>query len=84
MVASRFTPWAELEEVGCGRWVENAPQELADAIEPYLRDPARARDAGALGRAHVERRYTWDAVARSMMDVYREAIAIHGGDRKLA
>jgi len=77
VVASRFTPWAELEDVGCGRWVGNSPRELADAIEPYLRDLDLARRAGELGRALVQRRYTWDAAARSMIEVYNESIALH-------
>ncbi len=76
VVASRFTPWAELEDVRCGRWVENSPTELANAIETYLRSPDLARIEGERGRALVERRYTWEAVARSMIDVYREAISL--------
>jgi glycosyltransferase involved in cell wall biosynthesis len=73
VVASRFTPWAELEEAGCGRWVENSPTELANAIEPYLRSADLSRSEGERGLALVKRRYTWEAVARSMIDVYREA-----------
>jgi glycosyltransferase involved in cell wall biosynthesis len=74
VVASRFTPWSELEEARCGRWTGNSPRELADAIEPYVKSAALAREDGLRGRALVERRYTWTAVARSMIDVYREAI----------
>jgi glycosyltransferase involved in cell wall biosynthesis len=79
VVASRFTPWAELEEAGCGRWTGNAPPELADAIEPYLRSADLSREHGARGRLLVERRYTWDAVARAMIDVYREALGAAAG-----
>jgi glycosyltransferase involved in cell wall biosynthesis len=71
VVASRATPWAELESERCGRWVENAPDSLAEALGEYLVDPVRARDAGDRGRALVERRYSWDAVARDMLGLYR-------------
>jgi glycosyltransferase involved in cell wall biosynthesis len=74
VVASRFTPWAVLEETGCGRWTGNSPEELADAIEPYLRSESMSTEQGRRGRALVESRYTWTAVARSMIDVYREAL----------
>jgi len=74
VVASRFTPWEELEEAQCGRWTGNSPRELADAIEPYVLSADLSRDHGLHGRALVERRYTWTAVARSMLSVYREAV----------
>jgi glycosyltransferase involved in cell wall biosynthesis len=75
VVASRCTPWAELEETRCGRWVDNTPADLAGAIEPYLLSPGLARDHGMRGRELVERRYTWERVARLMIEVYRDAIA---------
>ena len=78
VVASRGTPWAMLEDWGAGRWVNNAPASLADAIEIYLRDEAVARRAGELGRAEVERRYGWATVAGSMADVYRELVYERG------
>ncbi len=33
VIASKGTPWPEVETVGCGLWVENDPQSLANAIE---------------------------------------------------
>jgi len=36
VIASSLTPWAELEKAGCGRWVENDPNSLANAIESIL------------------------------------------------
>jgi glycosyltransferase involved in cell wall biosynthesis len=75
VVAGRGTPWAELEARGAGRWVDNDAHSLADALEPYLRDPGGARSAGERGRALVEERYTWSAVTAAMIDAYREAVA---------
>ncbi len=83
VVASRFTPWAELEDFGCGRWVSNTAPELAAAIEPYLRDAALASSEGERGRALVDRRYTWDAVARAMIRVYEEAIDMNARSSRL-
>jgi len=36
VIASRFTPWADLETAGCGRWVDNNPESLAMALESIL------------------------------------------------
>lgn len=74
VIASRGTPWAELESAGCGRWVDNIPGALADAMEPYLRDAHAAAQAGRAGRTLVESRYTWDAIARSMSAIYHEVL----------
>jgi glycosyltransferase involved in cell wall biosynthesis len=46
VVASRNTPWAEVEEGGAGRWVENTPRAFADAIAELLtRDRKSLRHA---------------------------------------
>ncbi len=74
VIAARGTPWAELEARGAGRWVENTPQALADALEPYLRDAALAAAAGERGRDLVERHYTWAAVATAMERVYADVV----------
>lgn len=79
VVAAHGTPWAELEARGAGRWVTPTPAALADAIEPYLRDPALAAQAGERGRALVESRYGWPSVARSMCEVYEEAARLARG-----
>ena len=36
VIASRFTPWSDLEKEGCGRWVENDPESLALALKSIL------------------------------------------------
>lgn len=77
VVASRGTPWRHLEAVGAGRWVENDPESLANAIEPYLQRRELAENAGANGRRLVEERYTWPAAAMAMSDAYEQACRVH-------
>jgi len=36
VVASRFTPWSELETANAGLYVDNSPQEIAQAIQAIL------------------------------------------------
>jgi glycosyltransferase involved in cell wall biosynthesis len=68
VVASTGTPWERVEEVGCGLWVDNSPQTLADAI---IR--ARGMDLEEMGRrghAWMAREYSWTAVANHMRACY--------------
>ena len=72
-IASTFTPWRELRERGCGWWVSNEPARLAEAIEEMISSGDEARcEMGAKGRALVEEKYTWKAVAETMISKYKE------------
>lgn len=53
--------------------VANTPAEIAAAILKVLRDPALAQRLGQEGRALVERRYDWSAVAKGLMQVYQQS-----------
>jgi len=70
VIASRGTPWHEVENVGCGLWVSNDPESLSGAIERAARLPLR--EMGARGREWMLRDFNWPAVARRMLDVYQE------------
>jgi glycosyltransferase involved in cell wall biosynthesis len=70
VVASHGTPWAELADLGCGAWVDNQPQLLADAIAPYIISPELRASAGEAGRLLVKRKYLWPDVARQMAKIY--------------
>lgn len=74
VIASRFTPWRVLEEVGCGRWVENTPQSLAAAIRSLLPREVRCA-AGQAGETLVRRTYSWDAVAAAHVLRYEGLVA---------
>lgn len=68
VVASRGTPWAEVEKHGCGLWVENTPESLAVALgEIKSRDLA---EMGKRGRAWMARQFSWDSVANRMLNLY--------------
>lgn len=71
VVASKNTPWRELEEAGTGLWVENTPQAFAKAIVELLsRDPVAA-DMKA--KEHVSR-YDLQTVAAAFKQTYSELI----------
>jgi glycosyltransferase involved in cell wall biosynthesis len=68
VIASKGTPWSEVEKVGCGLWVENDPQSLADAIERIRQMPLA--EMGRRGREWMSREFSWDVIAGKMFKVY--------------
>ena len=75
-IASTFTPWHELQDQGCGWWVSNEPEKLAAAImEMMSLNDTERRMMGEKGRRLVEAKYTWSAVADTILAKYRELVA---------
>jgi glycosyltransferase involved in cell wall biosynthesis len=72
VIAGKGTPWSGLEQTGCGLWVENDPQTLADAICRMSRMPMR--EMGMRGRAWMQAEFSWQSVASQMLDLYRESL----------
>lgn len=60
-------------EVGRDVLAADDDRAFADAIVGLLGDRAHRDGVGAAGRAHVARHHDWSALARELMDVYREA-----------
>lgn len=72
VIASRFTPWGELAEKGCGWWVDNSSESLAKTIAEAANSPReRLAEMGEKGRRLVEEKYTWEAVAKTMVEEYK-------------
>jgi glycosyltransferase involved in cell wall biosynthesis len=74
VVASRGTPWNDLEEKGCGVWVDNSPESLAQAILVM-----RTRDLvemGQRGRQWMKECFRWDMIAQQMHSVYEKLLAL--------
>lgn len=54
------------------------PDGLAMALRRLLDDPAAAREMGERAAALVREKYTWDASAAKVHEVYREAVQARG------
>jgi glycosyltransferase involved in cell wall biosynthesis len=76
VIATRATPWAELEGAGhahgrCGWWVEGGVAPLARALQEAVRMTAAARrDLGANGARLARARYRWSEVAAATRAAY--------------
>jgi len=55
--------------------VGDSHAEIAAAIVSLLENPRLRTEVGAAGRAFVERHHSWEAAAKTLEDVYREAIS---------
>lgn len=77
VVATRVGGNAELVEEGVtGRLCDAAsPQALADAMRPYLADPALGPRQGSAARARVVERFSMDRMVGQYADIYTQVFS---------
>jgi glycosyltransferase involved in cell wall biosynthesis len=75
VVVTQTCPWEEVEAAGCGFWVPQNADAIAEALLQVLRDPERARSMGERGRMLARSKYSWDSIAGAMADQYRRVAA---------
>lgn len=69
VIASKGTPWKDIEKHGCGLWTENSPDQFAQAIRQMKTAPLCVM--GARGRNWMKDSYSWDKFASEMFLAYR-------------
>lgn len=71
VIASKGTPWSVLDERECGWWVDATIDSLANAIAKAMDTPEEKRIVmGQAGRKLVLDKYSTDAVALQMKELY--------------
>lgn len=83
VITTKGTPWKELEERKCGKWIDlpsggsnsSAWPTLVFALEGVMSmsDDER-QEMGESGRKLVEEKYTWNAVVKKMIVGYEEIL----------
>ncbi len=73
VIAAKGTPWARLESMECGLWVDNDPQSLADAIRKMDRLPREAM--GQRARRWMHEEFSWPQVAARTLEAYQDVAA---------
>jgi glycosyltransferase involved in cell wall biosynthesis len=82
VITTRQAPWGEVAERECGWWIETGADALAEALGSALAmAPDTLESMGRRGRELVAERYSWDAAAGKMADVYRWCLGGRGGNR---
>ena len=87
VITTKGTPWAELEEYKCGKWidlpVEGSNPSTWEALDEALVSVMEMSDVergemGKRGRKLVEEKYTWDAVCSAMVNGYKKVLGDRG------
>jgi glycosyltransferase involved in cell wall biosynthesis len=78
-VVSRGAPWAGLDREGCGWWVDDDVDALAQSLDSAMSlPPERLAAMGQKGRSWMERDFSWSTISAQFEEAYRWAI--HGGE----
>jgi glycosyltransferase involved in cell wall biosynthesis len=71
-ISTKGAPWSGLEREGCGWWIDPEIEAMATALTRAMALPRESLKAmGAKGRAWMARDFSWDRVARDVLDLYR-------------
>jgi glycosyltransferase involved in cell wall biosynthesis len=71
VIASKGTPWEELNTHHCGWWVENDVDTLAASIQKAIDTPENERiEMGKRGQELVKNNYSIEVVAKKMIRLY--------------
>jgi len=68
VVASKNTPWQEVEKFNCGLWVENTPEDFANAFETVLKDDRKIM--GENGRKFITERFSCNSIIKKYQSVF--------------
>jgi glycosyltransferase involved in cell wall biosynthesis len=69
IVASVNTPWKEIEQYGCGKWVNNTSEDFAEAITDILKSDNKNR--GKRAREFVSDRFNPDIIAGEYEKIFK-------------
>jgi len=71
VIASKGTPWEELNSYNCGWWVDNDVDTLAETIREAIDTPESVRiEMGKRGQELVKNNYSVEVVAKKMIRLY--------------
>jgi glycosyltransferase involved in cell wall biosynthesis len=75
LVVSQGSAFPEILSEGGGVMVDpDAPADIARTIHALLQDRERRLQMGAAGRAVIEKKYSWDAVASQLETIFRDQL----------
>jgi len=75
VIASDITGYrAVMTPESCIAFPAGDEQALADAVEGLLADEPRRQAMGAAGRELTQERYSWDAIAQHLVEIYTSVI----------
>jgi len=80
VIASKGTPWEELNTHNCGWWIDNDIDTLTETIKKAINTPESIRiEMGKRGQELVKNNYSIEVVAKKMIRLYEWIL--HGGEK---
>ena len=77
VITTTGTPWNEIAESKAGWWVEPSAAGIREALTEAIGLTDEERQAmGRRGREIVMAKYTWESVAKRMLEVYEHTLAV--------
>jgi glycosyltransferase involved in cell wall biosynthesis len=74
-VVTKTAPWEGLESEGCGFWVNDSVEALAEGMNRLMTlSPEERRAMGARGREWMKREFSWQGVAERMISLYESLV----------
>ena len=71
VIASKGTPWQELEEYGCGWWVDNDRESINKAIQKVASlSQKELEDMGYRGKQLIKEKYSVEEVGAKLKSLY--------------
>jgi glycosyltransferase involved in cell wall biosynthesis len=75
VITTTATPWREIEEEGCGWWIDPNADALTQALRVATEaNPDDLRRMGVRGRHLIQSRYSWASAAEHFEHVYNDLV----------
>lgn len=71
IIASKSTPWQEVESKNCGKWVENSVDATANAMSELLNEDLQ--ELGNNGIDHIQQ-YSWQNIGKRFDELFDQMI----------
>lgn len=71
IVASKMTPWSEVEEYDCGKWVENTIDATSKAMNKVLN---KDRETMKMNSKKLAFKYDWKTIANNFKNLYEKIL----------
>lgn len=76
VITTQGAPWEGLISHGCGWWTDISPAGLLGALrEACALDRTSLRSMGRRGRLWMQQDFAWPAIARTIIEGYKQALA---------
>jgi len=79
IVASTKTPWSEVEENNCGKWVNNSVNETVQAMVEML---GKDREEMRENSKKLAKKYDWENIAILFKEVFEDMISPYNNEVK--